>query len=104
MRLSISARSTNLAMGSPFQLNNLVPNDNINNINFDVSITLLNDGLLTVRLDKVGNGGNFRFLGSQLTVNANRVTPVGAPEPTTLGLIGLGLLGLGAMKRRRRYS
>jgi hypothetical protein len=25
------------------------------------------------------------------------------PEPSTLGLIGLGLLGLGAMKRRR-YS
>jgi PEP-CTERM motif len=26
------------------------------------------------------------------------------PEPSTLGLIGLGLLGLGAMKRRRRGS
>jgi PEP-CTERM motif len=26
------------------------------------------------------------------------------PEPTTLGLIGLGLLGLGAMKRRRRTT
>ena len=32
------------------------------------------------------------------------VTSAGVPEPSTLGLIGLGLLGLGAMKRRRRYS
>jgi hypothetical protein len=29
---------------------------------------------------------------------------VAVPEPTTLGLFGLGLLGLGAMKRRRRNS
>jgi PEP-CTERM motif len=30
--------------------------------------------------------------------------PSEVPEPSTLGLIGLGLLGLGAMKRRRRDS
>ena len=32
----------------------------------------------------------------------SHVAPI--PEPSTLGLIGLGLLGLGAMRRRRRYS
>jgi hypothetical protein len=32
------------------------------------------------------------------------VTSAAVPEPGTLGLIGLGLLGLGAMRRRRRYS
>jgi hypothetical protein len=39
---------------------------------------------------------------AQCPASVNEI--VGVPEPTTLGLIGLGLLCLGAMRRRRRYD
>jgi hypothetical protein len=38
------------------------------------------------------------------TDNATLFSVTDVPEPSTLGLISLGLLGLGAMRRRRRYS
>jgi hypothetical protein len=41
---------------------------------------------------------NVSASGTQVIASAS------VPEPSTLGLIGLGLLGLGAMARRRRYS
>jgi hypothetical protein len=56
-------------------------------------------------------GGNWVALATILSGNnvdftdmtfVTTVSPV--PEPSTVGLIGLGLLGLGAMARRRRYS
>ena len=49
-----------------------------------------------------GNNSTVRLIGMEdLTVTGNWEA---LPEPSTLGLIGLGLLGLGAMRRRRRYK
>lgn len=69
---------------------------------FDFIVTsLVSDGLLNVKIR--ANRGDFRFGASHLEAWGNRAGGgTSVPEPATLSMLGLGLIGLGFAARRRK--
>jgi hypothetical protein len=74
------------------------------NYHFNLTTSLLTDGLLNVSLSVGCNGSIFGacILPQDVIFQKSTLTANVVPEPATLGILGLGLLGMAGMRRWRK--
>lgn len=91
---TVRIRLDNVTQGNAFQVNSGIYSFNV------MTQFLQTDGSLVVTLE--ARSGDFYFRDSRLEVSADRTAPVAAvPEPGSMALMGLGMLGLGFAARRK---
>ncbi|HVZ06946.1 PEP-CTERM sorting domain-containing protein [Rhodopila sp.] len=62
----------------------------------------LDNGTAVLTFLAWGDGGNTTNLPPTVFLEGVNTTPIPAPEPTTLSLLGAGMIGIGGLVRRRR--